>query len=341
MFNTNIYNAGISNDDSLDRALNNLSSFDYNAFYRAFVVDNNDAERLGRVKVRIPAIHGVSKDNTNFASTASLPWATPAIFSSAGNDSGSYLIPNVGDMVFVTFEAKDKTLPIYFGGIPLKKGTTEKSISSYNINKNQAFKYNDDDMIKDIKNNTERVIYKSLKGAVIMIDDYDSEEYIKIIDQSGQEIMMQNYDVPLDRRGSDLGVSKKYKITITNNHGDVITLKNDKTYIKSKSLIIESEELDMPGLNRDFSQEAALADLINGEEVVAYNSETDSTAIVYQDEIDKILGTGLYSQVNKNIIDEAIKLTEKINNEIITSNIQTDYSDEMVEISTKMTEDIM
>ena len=174
-----------------------------------------------------------------------------------------------------------------------------------------------------------------------MIDDYDSEEYIKIIDQSGQEIMMQNYDVPLDRRGSDLGVSNKSKITITNNHGDVITLKNDKTYIKSKSLIIESEELDMPGLNRDFSQEAALADLINGEEVVAYNSETDSTAIVYQDEIDKILGTGLYSQVNKNIIDEAIKLTEKINNEIITSNIQTDYSDEMVDISTKMTEEIM
>ena len=97
----------------------------------------------------------------------------------------------------------------------------------------------------------------------------------------------------------------------------------------------------MPGLNRDFSQEAALADLINGEEVVAYNSATDSTAIVYQDEIDKILGTGLYSQVNKNIIDEAIKLTEKINNEIITSNIQTDYSDEMVDISTKMTEEIM
>ena len=116
----------------------------------------------------------------------------------------------------------------------------------------------DIDSIIDIKNNTERVIYKSLKGAVIMIDDYDSEEYIKIIDQSGQEIMMQNYDVPLDRRGSDLGVSNKSKITITNNHGDVITLKNDKTYIKSKSLIIESEELDMPGLNRDFSQEAAL-----------------------------------------------------------------------------------
>ena len=83
-------------------------------------------------------------------------------------------------------------------------------------------------------------------------------------------------------------------------------------------------------------QEAALADLINGEEVVAYDSATDSTAIVYQNEVDKILGTGLYSQVNKNIIDEAIALTEKINNEIITDDIQTDYSNEMVETATKM-----
>ena len=62
--------------------------------------------------------------------------------------------------------------------------------------------------------------------------------------------------------------------------------------------------------------------LINGEEVVSYNSETDSSALVYQQKVDEILGIGL--AFNKNIIDEAIKKTEEINKEIITTAVQTD-----------------
>ena len=337
MFNNTIISNKISNSSS-DELLNKLYNVNYNAFYRAYVVDNNDVSNLGRVKVRIPALHRFKPSNPGYVASDALPWASPALFS-AGNDSGSYLIPNVGDMVFVTFEYDSPTLPIYFGGIITKSGENAKYTSSNNINNNQKYKHTDDDLIKDVSHGTERVIYKSLKGATILVDDYDGEETLKIIDQSGQTILLENYGDSLGRRGNSLGVSDKSKITITNNSGDKITLKNGKTFIQSNSLVIESSSLDMPGLNRDFAEEAALVDLINGEEVVSYNSETDSSALVYQQKVDEILGIGL--AFNKNIIDEAIKKTEEINKEIITTAVQTDYSNEMIDTATVKTEEII
>lgn len=336
MFNTSLISNKIS-DSSKDNLLDKLYNVNYNAFYRAYVVDNNDSSNLGRVKIRIPALHRFKPSNPGYVASDALPWASPAIFP-AGNDSGSYLIPNIGDMVFVTFEYDSPSSPIYFGGIITKAGTSEKSISSNNINNNQKYTYEDNDLIKDIKHGTERVIYKSLKGATILVDDYDGEETLKIIDQSGQTILLENYGNKLDRRGSDLGTSDKSKITITNNVGDKITLKNGKTYIQSNSLVIESTSIDVPGINRDFAEEASIADDIIGTSIVEYDSSTDSNAIVYQKSVDEILGYG--NAVNKNIIDEAIRLTEKINNEIITNAKQTDYSDNMVAQSTMMTEEI-
>ena len=49
---------------------------------------------------------------------------------------------------------------------------------------------------------------------------------------------MENYGNSLGRREDNLGLSDKPKITITNNVGDKITLKNGKTYIQSKSFTI-------------------------------------------------------------------------------------------------------
>lgn len=286
MFNTNLINNINTNQNNF---LEELYKIEYNAFYRAYVIDNNDVNNLGRVKIRIPAIHKFEPTNPGYVSNDALPWASPANFN-AGHDSGSYLVPNIGDMVFVTFEYDSPNLPIYFGGIITKSGENEKYIASTNINNNKKYLHNDNDLIKDIKHGTERVIYKSLKGATIIIDDYDGEELLKIIDQAGQTITMENYGNSLGRREDNLGLSDKSKITITNNIGDKITLKNGKTYIQSKSLIIESSELDMPGLNRDFSREAAIADEINGEIVVEYNSETDSNAETYRKIIDNIIG---------------------------------------------------
>ena len=340
MFNVNLISSRNSIDKSKDDFINSLYTVDYNTFYRAYVVDNNDLSGQGKVKIRIPAIHKFSKDNPGFVNNNSLPWASPAIFNSAGNDSGSYLIPNNGDVVYVAFEGGNADLPIYFGGVISKKGNNEKKISSYDINNNQVYTYNDDDMIKDIVHGTERVIYKSLKGATILVDDYDGEEKLKILDQSGQMIIMENFEGNLGRRGNDTGLSSRSKITITNNQGDKITLKNDKIYMQSNTISIETKSIDKPGIDRNFLPESELLDIINKELVVEYNDKTDSNAIVYTSILDEIIGAPQYLAENKTAIRKAIELTNEINGTIISKEEQTKFGKYMVEYADGITVNI-
>lgn len=314
MFNTNLVNYQLQQDSSMEDVLDKLK-IDYNAFYRAYVIDNNDIENLGRVKVRIPVIHGTNSSSEYYTPNSALPWASPGVFNSSGNDSGAYLIPYVGDTVFITFEYNNPTLPIYFGGIPSKKGNKSKTLSSTNILNNLNIVYDDNDLIKDIVHGTERVIYKSLKGATIIIDDFDGEEYIKIIDQSGQTITMQNYGSYLFRRKNLLGISPKSKIEITNNQGDIISLKNNEVFIQSDSLKINTNSIDIPGRTRDYSIEASLADIINGETVVEFNKDNKLSYKEYNNVIDEIIGNITRNAYYRNIILNANYLIAVINGE--------------------------
>lgn len=333
MFN-NYISSNVEDNEELNKVLKSFEDVNYNAFYRAYVVDNNDVDKLGKVKVRIPVLHGFTSKNPNFVDSNALPWASPAIFPSGGNDSGAFLVPNVGDTVYVTFEADSPKLPIYFGGIPSKIGDKEKRISSVNINKNESYTYNDDDYIKDIVNGTERVIYKSLKGATIIIDDYDSNEYIKIIDQAGQEVTLENFrDDSLNRRGNKLGLSSRSKMTLTNNQGDKVTLKNGKVYIQSDTISIETKSIDIPGINRDFWPEDTLINQINGDNPIMYEPTKASNALVYQDMLDEIIGNRNYKAKYREMIEKAIQLTNEISNEVISTNDQTDFSELMYDIS--------
>lgn len=330
MFNNDIINIYNNENNNINDVLNGINKVDYNMFYRGIVVDNQDPLNLGRARIRIQALHGSKRGDTNFVETPNLPWANSAIFSGAGNDSGSFLIPNIGDTVFVTFENGSPQLPIYFGGVFYMYGDKDKTISSSNINKNKPYTYSDDDKIKDIKHNTERVIYKSLKGATILVDDYDSEETVRIVDQSGQEVTMENFSESLDRRGTDLGLSEKSKITVTNSQGDKFTVKNGKIYIQSDSLVIESKNIDIPGYNRDFEPEANLLNEINGESVVDYDSLTDSNVITYQKQIDQILGIEQYRASDRNLIYEALDLLSEVLGEYIDKSKQTDFSERII-----------
>ena len=314
MFNTNLVNYQLQQDSSMEDVLDKLK-IDYNAFYRAYVIDNNDIENLGRVKVRIPVIHGTNSSSEYYTPNSALPWASPGVFNSSGNDSGAYLIPYVGDTVFVTFEYNNPTLPIYFGGIPSKKGNKSKTLSSTNILNNLNIVYDDNDLIKDIVHGTERVIYKSLKGATIIVDDFDGEEYIKIIDQSGQTITMQNYGSYLFRRKNLLGISPKSKIEITNNQGDIISLKNNEVFIQSDSLKINTNSIDIPGRTRDYSIEANLADIINGETIVEFNKDNKLSYKEYNNVIDEIIGNITRNAYYRNIILNANYLIAIINGE--------------------------
>lgn len=77
--------------------------------YKGIVVENNDPEKLGRVKCTVQGIFE--------GDTANLPWITPQRSDSLGGnaDSGVYAIPEIGSYLEIKFPTEDVYSPFYYG----------------------------------------------------------------------------------------------------------------------------------------------------------------------------------------------------------------------------------
>ncbi len=75
----------------------------------AVVIDNVDPDNIGRVKVRLPQLGGPGKKGAE-------AWARIATLM-AGNNRGTWFIPDVNDEVLVAFEAGDTRRPFVIGAL--------------------------------------------------------------------------------------------------------------------------------------------------------------------------------------------------------------------------------
>lgn len=76
----------------------------YYGKYRAQVVDTNDPQKRGRIRVLCPKVIGEGKSN----------WCNPCI-PVAYDFGGDFAVPKVGETVWIEFEAGDVNKPIYVG----------------------------------------------------------------------------------------------------------------------------------------------------------------------------------------------------------------------------------
>lgn len=242
----NDYNISTDLTSTGTKAVLSNTRVNYNLFYRGIVVNVDDPLKLGRAKIRIPSIHGVSSSLSTYVDDNSLPWATPAVWSSAGHNSGMFDPPTPGTRVFVTFESGNSSYPIYFGGIPTKIGNSKYYKPQMGILYGQEQEITTDDYNMDFVSGTERVPFKSFKGATIIIDDFDGREYIKIIDQSGQTFTMGNIGDALPRRTNQLGVSSQSFMELTNNRGEKIRIEEGKVIIEGDETQINSKKVTIP-----------------------------------------------------------------------------------------------
>ena len=72
--------------------------------YRGVVTDNDDDDKLGRIRANVPEVLGDIKS----------PWALPCA-PYAGPDQGLFTLPAVGAGVWIEFEAGDPARPIWVG----------------------------------------------------------------------------------------------------------------------------------------------------------------------------------------------------------------------------------
>lgn len=192
--------------------------------FRGVVEDNFDPERRGRVRVRVPEVDGTEKS----MEADELRWAEPIHSYGGINDSGSLIIPTIGATVWILYEQEDPQYPTYFGAwykTPVKQrelnthttpitlltypelgdprgGTWRQPVGPEIPVEARRTQYYDP---------TVQILYKSPKGATIIMEERDGNEYFRLFDRLGQVI---SFDGP---------------VTIENNQGSQVKSGGDPT----------------------------------------------------------------------------------------------------------------
>ena len=156
------------------------------------VIDNQDPQGLARVKVKVPSLSGDEIGQ----------WARVAVLM-AGDQRGTFFLPEVGDEVLLAFEHGDISRPYILGA--LWNGQDKPP-----------------DTNSDGKNNLRFI--KSRSGHILRFDDTDGSEKIEIIDKSG------NNKIVIDTSGK--------KITIQSDQDIDIQAPNGKITLNAKNLEI-------------------------------------------------------------------------------------------------------
>lgn len=176
------------NDELIARFIERSES-KYWGKYRGFVVDRDDPEQLGRLKVRVPSVLG----------DAVTGWAWPSL-PYAGAGLGFFFLPEVGDIVWVEFIEGELEHPVWTGGSWASPGgtaeTPEEAKASYG----------------DAK------VIRTKSGHVITLEDKEGSESITIKDKSGSTITL--------KPDGTISIASKKDIELVANDGNGdITLK--------------------------------------------------------------------------------------------------------------------
>jgi len=150
----------------------------------AVVTNNQDPDKLGRVKVKFPWLSDTDES-----------WWARVAAPMAGKDRGVFFLPEVDDEVLVLFEQGDPRFPYVIG--QLWSGNVPPFLTN-----------------EDGKNDARAI--KSRSGHVITLNDKDGEETIEIVDKTGKN------SVVISSKDNTLTISADGDVTITSANGKVV-----------------------------------------------------------------------------------------------------------------------
>jgi uncharacterized protein involved in type VI secretion and phage assembly len=143
----------------------------YYGKYRGIVVDNNDPEKLGRLKVKVPSVLG------NDVVTG---WAMPCLPYGGIANQGFLAIPEIDAGVWVEFEAGDLEYPVWVGTYWGKPGGESELPKP-----NQA----DGSEDSSVQEPPTRKIMKTKQGHTIQLEDKEGEEMVLIVEAVNGEVI--------------------------------------------------------------------------------------------------------------------------------------------------------
>jgi uncharacterized protein involved in type VI secretion and phage assembly len=134
----------------------------YYGKYRGFVADNDDPDKRGRLRLRVPSVLG----------DADSGWALPCLPFGGAAGHGLFLVPEVGAQVWVEFEEGDVSSPVWTGTFWQASGDAPGEATENDAFSTRLLKTPGGHWLRfDDKSDQERVVLHHAAGADLAIDD--------------------------------------------------------------------------------------------------------------------------------------------------------------------------
>lgn len=208
----------------------------YYGKYRAFVVDNDDPEQRGRLKLRVPSVFG--RQDTY--------WALPCLPFGGLADQGFFFVPEIDAQVWVEFEEGNKDRPIWTGVFwqPTEAAPAEATEAYPNSR-----------------------VLKTPAGHTLRFDDADGEERIRLTHPEGAEMDIDpngsvaltdagGAHLTLDAKGNSLTledangnslVMDSSGTTVSDAHGNEVVMAAGQLKIAGQMIVVEGTQVAVGG----------------------------------------------------------------------------------------------
>lgn len=204
--------------------------------YRGFVVDNEDPEQRGRLRLRVPSVLGSEVSG----------WALPCMPFGGLANQGWFLVPEVDAQVWVEFAEGDVDEPLWTGTFWQASGDVPEEAAR--------------------PAPTNRVL-KTPSGHVLELDDEDGEERVRLAHQGGAELLMEasgNLSLTdsegarllLDAEGGEVVVEDTHGnrltlsaagTTVEDAHGNVVEMAASGITVSGTKVVVEGQQVALAG----------------------------------------------------------------------------------------------
>ncbi len=189
------------------------------------VTNNQDPEGMGRVRVTFP--WRGDEDESYWARIATLM---------AGNDRGTYFLPEVGDEVLVAFDHGDINNPYVLGALWNGEDAPPETNSDGQNNIRKIKSRSGHEIVFDDTQAQEKIEIHTNAGHTILMDDASGGEKIEITDKSGGN------SIKIDSVANNINIESAMQLkikaqTIEIESGTTMTIKAGATLTLQGALI--------------------------------------------------------------------------------------------------------
>jgi len=189
--------------------------------YRGIVVNNDDPKNLCRLRANVPEIF--HEESTN--------WALPCMPYGGLPKQGMFMVPDVGALVWIEFEAGDISRPIWAGTYWTKQGEQEPTTRMIQTKSGHILQFDDEEGKEKI-----RLLHSSGAGLGI-----DSNGSISLTDESGGKFKLNAYKEEItleDANGNKIEFSDS-GILVENKFGIVLEMADGKITLDAPTILLK------------------------------------------------------------------------------------------------------